>query len=112
MLSALPQHRLETYADPADSLQVFEGPSRADLVPLVDAHGETHRAAPLNDRGVTVPIADTDDYPSLLAVRQNRDPIVGTTKGPVWNNYQIDRTSVIYEKRVSNTISLRWCACT
>src|SRR3546814_7896756 len=58
MLSALPQHRLETYADPADSLQVFEGPSRADLVPLVDAHGETHRAAPLNDRGVTVPIAE------------------------------------------------------
>src|SRR3546814_8344665 len=73
MLSALPQHRLETYADPADSLQVFEGPSRADLVPLVDAHGETHRAAPLNDRGVTVPIADTDDYPSLLALRQRSE---------------------------------------
>lgn len=87
MLSALPQHRLETYTDPADSLQVFEGPSRADLLPNIDAHGETLRAAPLNDRGVTVPIADTDDHPSLLALRQNREPIVRRTKGPVWINY-------------------------
>src|SRR3546814_19851433 len=83
MLSALPQHRLETYADPADSLQVFEGHSRADLVPLVDAHGETHRAAPLNDRGVTVPLADPDASPSLLALRQHREPLVGRPNDPV-----------------------------
>src|SRR3546814_1605764 len=83
MLSALPQHRLETYTDQADSLQVFEGPSRADLLPIVDAHGETLSAAPLNDRGVTVQIADTDDYPSLLTLRQNCEHIVGRTKGPV-----------------------------
>src|SRR3546814_12439606 len=87
MLSALPQHRLETYTDRADSLQVFEGPSRADLLPIVDAHGETLRAAPLNDRGVTVPLAATDAYPSLPALRQHRDPILLRTTEHVCPNY-------------------------
>src|SRR3546814_19796492 len=41
MLSALPQHRLATYTEPADSLQALEGPSRAGLLPLIDATGET-----------------------------------------------------------------------
>src|SRR3546814_10926448 len=69
------------------SLQVFEGPLLADLLIFVGAHGETLRAAALNDYEVNIPIADTDDYPALLALRQNVAPIAVRDKGPVWIIY-------------------------
>ena len=87
MLNALPQHRLETYTDWTDGLQAFEGPLLADLLAFVGAHGETLRAAALNDYEVSIPIADTDDYPVLLALRQNGEPIALRDKGPIWIIY-------------------------
>lgn len=87
MLSALPQHRLETYTDWTEGLQVFEGPLLADLLERVGAHGGTIRAIALNDYQVDIPRADSDDHGVILALQHNGAPLSVRDKGPIWIIY-------------------------
>lgn len=87
MLDALPQHRLETYTDWTQGLQVFEGPLLADVLARVDAYGTTVRAIALNDYKVDIPRTDADEYPVMLALRQNGAPMSVRDKGPIWIIY-------------------------
>lgn len=87
MLDALPQHRLETYTDWTEGLQVFEGPLLADVLERVGAYGTSLRATALNDYQVEIPRADSEKYPVLLALRQNGAPMSVRDKGPIWIVY-------------------------
>ena len=87
MLNALPQHRLETYTDWTEGLQVFEGPLLADVLERVGAYGSTVRAIALNDYAVDIPSADSEDHTVVLALRQNGTPMSVRDKGPIWIIY-------------------------
>lgn len=87
MLDALPQHRLETYTNWTEGLQVFEGPLLGDVLARVGAYGTTLRAVALNDYQVEIPWADPEDYPVLLALRHNGAPMSVRDKGPLWIIY-------------------------
>jgi len=87
MLDALPRHRLETYTDWTEGLQVFEGPLLADLLARVGARGGTLRATALNDYHVDIPISDAEKYTVVLALRHNGEPMSVRDKGPIWIVY-------------------------
>ena len=87
MLEALPQHRLETYTDWTEGLQVFEGPLLSDLLARIGAGGHTLHATALNDYAVDIPRSDAEDYPVLLALRHNGQPMSVRNKGPIWIIY-------------------------
>ena len=87
MLNALPQHRLETYTDWTEGLQVFEGPLLVDVLERVGAYGTTLRAIALNDYQVDIPSADSGNYPVVLALRHNGTPMSVRDKGPIWIIY-------------------------
>lgn len=87
MLEALPQHRLETYTDWTDGPQVFEGPLLADLLARLGARGNTLHATALNDYAVDIPSSDAQEFPVLLALRHNGQPMPVRSKGPIWIIY-------------------------
>lgn len=87
MLEAMPQHRMETYTDWTEGLQVFEGPLLADLLARVGARGDSLHATALNDYAVDIPATDPDEYPVLLALRHNGQPMSVRNKGPIWIVY-------------------------
>ena len=90
MLNALPQHRLETYTDWTEGLQVFEGPLLADLLDHVGASGSEIVASALNDYSAVIPMSDLDEYPVLLALRRNGEAMPVRDKGPIWIIYPND----------------------
>jgi len=87
MLDALPQHRIESYTDWTDGLQIFEGPLLADLLDRVGAQGRTLHATALNDYAVDIPQSDARDHAVLLALRHNGEAMSVREKGPIWIIY-------------------------
>jgi hypothetical protein len=68
----------------------FEGVLLRDLLKLVGAKGETVTAVALNDYKVTIPIADFEKYPVLLAYSMNGERLKVREKGPLWIIYPRD----------------------
>ena len=91
-LERLPQKTLKTHTDWTDGEQVFEGVLLKDLLDHLGAKGTEVRAVALNDYAVSIPAADADAYPVLLALKQNGRPMRIRDKGPIWIVYPNDVT--------------------
>jgi hypothetical protein len=90
LLQQLPQRTIETYTDWTTGVQTFEGVLLKDLLVYVGAGGADIRAVALNDYAVHIPASDAEEFPVLLALKQNGKFMRIRDKGPIWIIYPAD----------------------
>lgn len=90
LLESLPQHTMTTTTKWTDGEQTFEGVLLRDLISALGAEGKTLTATALNDYQVEIPASDADEYPVLLATKQNGKAMRVRNKGPIWIIYPDD----------------------
>lgn len=87
MLEQLGLTRLRTWTPWTEGEPEFEGVLARRLMAAVGATGTTVRALALNDFESTIPLADFERYPVLLATRMNGKQLEVRDKGPIWIVY-------------------------
>lgn len=104
-LDALPQHIIRTTTPWTQGVQVFSGPSLADvggLTGLAPVAAELHA---LNDYSVVVPAEDWQEFKIVIATRVNGSVPRVFEKGPYWLMYPLDDMETpIQQKYVSRMI--------
>lgn len=104
-LEALPQKTFTTHTPWDDQPTQFSGPLLRDILATVQAHGTKIKAIALNDYKVTIPIADSQKYDMVLALRMNGELMPVRTKGPFFIVYPFDsapelRNSTYYSRSI------------
>jgi hypothetical protein len=87
MLEQLGLTRLRTWTPWSDDELEFEGVPAQRLMEAVGATGDEVRASALNDFESTIPLADFERYPVLLATRADGKQLEVRDKGPIWIIY-------------------------
>jgi hypothetical protein len=87
MLERLGLARLRTRTPWTDGEREFEGVPAQRLMEEVGATGDAVRAHALNDFESTIPLADFELYPVLLATRIDGRRLEVRDKGPIWIVY-------------------------
>jgi hypothetical protein len=87
LLEQLGLVHLRTWTPWTDGECDFEGVPAQRLMELVGATGSTVRASALNDFESSIPLADFERYPVLLATRVEGKPLEVRDKGPIWIVY-------------------------
>ena len=87
MLLSINQSIVETETPWTNGLNKFEGPTIKDILALVGAKGEEIIATALNGYKITIPFSDTDEFPVILALKQNDEILSVRKKGPTWVIY-------------------------
>jgi len=104
-LEALPQKTFTTQTPWDDKPTRFSGPLLRDILTAVQAQGTQIKAIALNDYKVTIPVADSQKYDMVLALRMNGDLMSIRTKGPFFIVYPFDsapelRSSTYYSRSI------------
>lgn len=100
MLSALPQHRIETSTPWTDSKNVFEGVLLSDLLDFLDVKdAQTLRAVALNEYEIASPLSEAIKHGALLAMRMDGKALTRRDKGPIWIVYPRDDNPRIQDER-------------
>jgi hypothetical protein len=100
MLEALGTETLITTTNWTDGPQRFEGVRVERLLAAVGATGAVARASALNDYAAEIPLEMFEDYPALLAFRQNGKGLTVRDKGPVWIVFPRDDFPSLDDPRV------------
>jgi hypothetical protein len=87
MLEELGLARLRTWTPWTEGEPEFQGVLARQLMAAVGATGTEVRAFALNDFESTIPLADFDRYPVLLATRIDGKQLQVRDKGPIWIVY-------------------------
>jgi hypothetical protein len=87
MLEELGLARLRTWTPWTEGEPEFQGVLARQLMVAVGATGTEVRAFALNDFESTIPLADFDLYPVLLATRIDGKQLQVRDKGPIWIVY-------------------------
>jgi hypothetical protein len=90
MIDALPQRLTETLTPWFEGPQQFSGPLLSDLMAAVGATGSQLRIVAINDYATTLPFADIENYPVILASRHNGETMSVRSKGPLFVIYPFD----------------------
>ena len=87
MLEQLGLTRLRTWTPWTEGEPEFQGVLARQLMAAVGATGTTVRAVALNDFESTIPLADFERYPVLLATSIDGRQLEVRDKGPIWIVY-------------------------
>lgn len=90
MLDSLPQQIILTTTLWTDGVKEFSGPKFLDLLDLVGAQKERLTLIALNDYRIEIPLSDLENYPVILATRQDGKILRVRSKGPIWIVYPWD----------------------
>lgn len=96
MLAALPQHSFTTMTPWFPEKKKFTGPLLRDVLAAVGAKGETIKAISLNNYKVAVPVADTHQFPVILAYLMDDKPMAIRDKGPLFIVYPYDTDTALH----------------
>lgn len=94
-LEAMEQQRIETSTPWSDGIQIFTGPSLADIAELEPFSALQARVTALNDYSAEIPASDFEDFDPILATRHNGEQMRIRDKGPFWVMYPIDREAAL-----------------
>lgn len=87
MLERLGLTRLRTWTPWTEGESEFQGVAARRLMEAVGATGTSVRALALNDFESSIPLADFERYPVLLATRIDGKQLEVRDKGPIWIVY-------------------------
>lgn len=104
ILSAFPEHRIETHTPWTDGVARFEGVLLSDVLTAVGASGNLLYAEAINGYRIELPISDAEEFGVLLAMRMNGKVLSRRDKGPLWIVYPRDRLAEIRDERYDS----RW----
>jgi hypothetical protein len=100
MLEALGTATVTTTTSWTDGPQRFEGVPAARLLAALGATGAVARATALNDYAAEIPLDMIEEYPVLLAFRQNGKALTARDKGPLWMVFPRDDHPSLDDPRV------------
>jgi len=100
MLEALGMATFTTTTSWTDGPQRFEGVHAARLLAAVGAAGAVARVTALNDYAAEIPLDMIEEYPVLLAFRQNGKALTARDKGPVWIVFPRDDYPALDDPRI------------
>lgn len=104
MLEALGVETLATGSSWTDGMQRFEGVRASKVLAAAGAEGSAVRATALNDYIAEIPMKTLENYPVLLALRQNGAVLTARDKGPIWIVFPRDDYPSLDDPR----IDLQW----
>lgn len=104
ILSAFPEHRIETRTPWTDGVARFEGVLLSDVLTAVGARGNSLFAEAINGYRIELPISDAEEFGVLLAMRMDGKPLSRRDKGPLWIVYPRDSIAEIRDERYDS----RW----
>jgi hypothetical protein len=87
MLEDLGSNTLQTWTPWTEGRPEFTGVLAKTLMDHVGAEGEAVEARALNDYEITIPLSDFDEYPVLVAMAMDGEPLRTRDKGPLWLIY-------------------------
>jgi len=99
MLAALPQHSFTTSNPWYKESKKFTGPLLRDVLALVGAQGSTLKAEALNNFKIEIPLADTQQFPMVLARLMDDKPMPTREKGPLFIIYPFDTHPELHSAR-------------
>lgn len=84
--------RFTTKTEWTDGPVEFEGVLLKDLLAVLEAGGDAEKLVlkALNDYISTMPISDANDYPVILAIKENGEYMSVRERGPLWVVYPQD----------------------
>jgi hypothetical protein len=100
MLESLGVTRVQTSTPWTDGRPVFEGVLMRELLKRVGATGENVTVIALNNYKVTLPVADFEQYPIILAYKMDGHVLKVRDKGPLWIIYPQDEFAELRDKSV------------
>jgi hypothetical protein len=100
MLEAPGIDTLTTSTSWTDGPQRFEGVRASKLLEAVGAEGSSVRAIALNDYLAELSIETIEEYPVLLALRQNGVVLTARDKGPLWMVFPRDDHPELNDPRI------------
>ena len=89
MLEAMPQHSFTTITPWTDGKHQYQGVLLHQLLKQLGADGDRIEARALNDYFATIELEPIADYPVLLAMQVDGQPMRVRTKGPLWILYPL-----------------------
>lgn len=90
-LEGLGPSGLPTATPWSEGEETFKGMAGARLLDALGAFGTTMVARALNDDKADLPVGDFDDYPVLLALERDGQPMTTRRRGPIWIVYPFSR---------------------
>lgn len=90
MLAALPQHSFTTKTPWYPTARKFSGPLLRDVLAAAGARGSVIEAIAINDYKVSIPSADAQQWPMILARLLDDKPMTLRDKGPLFLIYPFD----------------------
>ena len=90
MLEGVGMTEITTQTPWTDGHPVFRGVLARDLLTAVGAEGRTITAVALNDYEYTIPAAEFEQYPIMLAMEMNGEVMTPRDLGPIWIVYPRD----------------------
>ena len=90
LIDTLPQRETETTTPWHEGPQSFSGPLLSDLMAAAGLSGSALRVIAINDYAATIPWADIETIPVILAVRHNGATMSVRDKGPLFVIYPFD----------------------
>ena len=99
MLAALPQHSFTTSNPWYKESKKFTGPLLRDVLAVAGAQGSTLMAEALNNFKVEIPLADTRQFPVVLARLMDDKPMLIREKGPLFIIYPFDSNTELHSAR-------------
>ena len=99
MLAALPQHSFTTSNPWYKESKKFTGPLLRDVLAVAGAQGSTLMAEALNNFKVEIPLADTRQFPVVLARLMDDKPMPIREKGPLFIIYPFDTNTELHSAR-------------
>ncbi|MBG6075552.1 molybdopterin-dependent oxidoreductase [Polaromonas sp. CG_9.11] len=99
MLAALPQHSFTTNTPWYKKLKKFTGPLLRDVLEVVGVQGSVLQAQTLNNFKVEIPLADTRQFPMVLARLMDDKPMPIREKGPLFIVYPFDTNTGLHTAR-------------
>lgn len=99
MLAALPQHSFATSNPWYKESKKFTGPLLRDVLAAAGAQGSMLKAEALNNFKVEIPLADTRQFPMVLARLMDDKPMPIREKGPLFIVYPFDTHTELHSAR-------------
>lgn len=99
MLAALPQTSFTTSNPWYKETKKFTGPLLRDVLAAAGARGTTLKAVALNNFKVEIPVADTQQFPVVLARLLDDKPMPIREKGPLFIIYPFDTNTELHSAR-------------
>ncbi|MCC6000603.1 MAG: oxidoreductase [Pararhodobacter sp.] len=98
MIESLPQRETVTTTPWFEGAQRFSGPLLSDLMAASGASGSELRIIAINDYAATMPWADIESVPVILAVRHNGETMSVRDKGPLFVIYPFDEHPELHDE--------------